>query len=231
MTSFLVSVSFAAMLCVAPLAFYLCWLAAVNRRDRPTVVAGGWDVVGLAAGLSGFLILGGLMLLSIAMSDPRLFTRGDFQALRAVWEVQWLTWTAVFVGYFGLIALALLAAVRGKGRWLSVYNVDPAVADAAVDAAVERAGLTAVRQGHLWADGRKLVEVAPFHGTRHVSVRILCPHPRQAEEIERHLRIRLDDFRSPLNPAAAWFSAVATGSVLAVIGFVGVVAYSIFIRG
>jgi hypothetical protein len=231
LTALLVTVSFAAVVCVGPLAFYLCWLASVNRRDRPTVVSGAWDFVGVVGAASGFLLVGGLLLLSIVQNDPRLFARGDFQALRTAWEFQWLAWIAVFAGYVGLIALGVWTTARRQGTWLSVYNVEAEAAAGAVETALERSGLPTTRVGNRWHGGEPLVELAPFHGTRHVTIRIVCKQPQLREEVERHLRPQLAEVRSPENPAAAWFSAVASGSVLAVVGFVGVVAYSIFFRG
>lgn len=226
----IVVICFAGMVCVAPVAFYLCWLTTVNRRDKPTVVNGAWDFAGVLAALSGFLVVGGLLLLSVVQNDPRLFAGGSFKELQDVFERQWQYWILVLVGYVSLIGLMAVSAFRGRAKWLSVYNVDADTVDEAVDQAIKQAGLTAVRHGNVWADQRKLVEVAPFHGTRHVTVRILVSHPREREEIERHLRSYLRQAISPDNPAAGWISAVASGSVLSVVLFVGMMIYMMYVR-
>jgi hypothetical protein len=224
----LIVICFSGAFCVAPVSFYLCWLASVNRRDHPTVVNGVWDFVGLVAALAGFLIVGGLLLLTIVQNDPRLFTGGDFQALRATWEVQWLAWVTVFLGYLGLITLAVVWTVRGRSGWLSVYNVDLNSIATAIDDSLARTGVQATRSGNLWHRGEPLVEVIPFHGTSHATVCLRSNDHSLRAEIERHLRDHLSRAISPGNPASAWFSTLAGASVLAVVGFVALIAYTIF---
>ena len=222
-----VAICFAGLVCVAPLAFYLCWLASVNRRERPTVVNGAWDFVGVLAGLSGFLLVGGVLLRGILMHDTRVIG-GDYTAMQAVNEKQWLSWLAVFAGYLGLIALAVALAVRGRGKSLSVYNVDADAADGAVEAALHSAGVPSTRIGNVWG---YLVEVVPFRGVHHVTVRFLGSG-RERVEVERHLRTHLAATPSPDNPAAGWFSAVAGGSVFVVVAFVALLSYVVFfVRG
>ena len=46
-----------------PLAFYILFLAYLNARQRATMVAGVWDFVGVLFALSGFLILGGPLII------------------------------------------------------------------------------------------------------------------------------------------------------------------------
>lgn len=223
-----VALCFAGLFCLAPVSFYLCWLAGVNRRDKPTVVAGHWDFAAVLASLFGFLLVGGVLLLSLASSDARLFTGGNVDRLKMVFEQQWVTWMFLLVGYAALVGVAASVGARGRKNWLSVYNLDADTAERVIEAAIERSGLTARRQGNLWADDRRLVEARTFHGTAHTTIRILCPHDRQREEIERHLRSELAAAESGPGPAAPWFSSVAVGSVILVVGFVGLIAYFVF---
>lgn len=223
-----ISGCFFTLFCIAPVSFYLCWLAGVNRREKPTVVAGSWDFAAVFGALSGFLLVGGVMLLSFASGDGRLFTGGNVDRLKTVFEQQWLTWLLLLVGYVGLVVAAAAAGASGRRHWLAVYNLDGDVAGRVVDAALERSGLTARRVGNLWADDRRLVEARTFHGTGHTTIRILCPHARQREEIERHLRGELAAAETGPGPAAPWFTSLAVGSVILVVGLVGLIGYFVF---
>ncbi len=223
-----VTLCFTGLFCLAPVAFYLCWLAGVNRRDKPTVVAGHWDFAAVLASLFGFLLVGGVVLLSLVSNNGQLFTGGNVDRLKMVFEAQWLTWLALLIGYAALIGIAASVGARGRRHWLSVYNLDADTAERVIEAALERSGLIARRQGNLWADDRRLVEARTFHGTAHTTIRILCPHDRQREEIDRHLRSELAATEGGPGPAAPWFSSVAVGSVILVVGFVGLIAYFVF---
>lgn len=223
-----VALCFAALVGLAPVSFYLCWLAGVNRHDRPTVVAGVWDFAAVLGALSGCFLIGGVLVLSLASSDPKLFTGGNVDRLKMVFEVQWLMWLVLFIAYaLGLGVIALIS-VKGRRHWLAVYNLDADTADRMVESALERSGLTAKRMGDVWSDGRRLVVAKTFHGTAHTTVRIVCPDPRQREEIERHLRSELAAVETGPGPAAAWFSSLAVGSVIMVVGLVALIAYFVF---
>lgn len=227
-----VSACFAVLFCLAPVSFYLCWLAGVNRRDRPTVIGGTWDFVAVLASLTGFLIVGGVLLLSLASSDARLFTGGNVDRLRMVFEQQWMTWLMLLVGYAALVGIAATVGAKGRKHWLAVYNLDADSAERVIDAALERSGLPAKREGNLWVEttpgGRRLVEAKTFHGTAHTTIRVVVPHDRQREEIERHLRSELAATETGPGPAAPWFTSAAVGSVIVVVGTVALIAYFVF---
>lgn len=228
----LMAVCFAGLFSLAPLSFYLCWLAGVNRRPQPTVVSGVWDFVGVFAALFGFLLVGGAVLLSLVANNGRLFTDGNVDRLKMVFEVQWLTWLALLIGYTGLVLVVAAAGLRGRVRSLAVYNLDADAAERVVAAALERSGLPARRMGDLWvetaANGRRLVEVKTFHGTAHTTIRLVCPHGRVREDIERHLRSELAAAETGPGPAAPWFSSLAIASVMVVVACVGMIAYVVF---
>jgi hypothetical protein len=229
------SLCFAGLFCLAPVSFYLCWLASVNRRDRPTVVAGGWDFAAVLLALSGCLIAGGVLLLSLAANDGRLFTGGSFARLRETWGQQWAAWLFLLVGYAALLGIVAAAGAAKRRHSLAVYNLDADTAGRVVGTALERSGLGFAREGDLWVEdnpaqpgGRRLVEAKTFHGTAHTTIRLLCPHDRQREEIERHLRSELASTDTGPGPAAPWFTSIASGSVVVVVGFVGLIAYVVF---
>lgn len=219
---------FASMFCLAPVSFYLCWLAGVNRRERPTVISGTWDFAAVILALSGFLIAGGVLLLSLVSNNGQLFTGGNVDRLKVVFEEQWMVWLMILIGYAALVGIAATAGAKGRKHWLCVYNLDADAAERVIELALERSGLTARRQGNLWADDRRLVEAKTFHGTAHTTIRILCPHDRQREEIERHLRSELAAAETGPGPAAPWFTSAAVGSVIAVVGLVALIAYLVF---
>jgi hypothetical protein len=224
-----VALCFAGLFCLAPVSFYLCWLAGVNRREKPTVVSGTWDFAAVLVSLSGFLIVGGVLLLSLASSDARLFSGGNMDRLKMVFEQQWMTWLMLLVGYFALVGVAASVGAKGRKHWLAVYNLDADAAERVIESALERSGLAARREGNLWSDdARRLVEARTFHGTAHTTIRILCPHDRQREEIDRHLRSELAAADTGPGPAAPWFTSVAVGSVMIVVGFVALIAYFVF---
>jgi hypothetical protein len=229
-----VSLCFALLVGLSPVSFYLCWLAGVNRRDRPTVVGGVWDFASVLAALSGFLLLGGVLVLSLASSDPKLFTGGNIDRLKMVFEVQWLQWLVMLIAYAMGLGILVMLGTKGRRHWLAVYNLDADTAERAIEAALERSGLKSRREGDWWvraepsADGRRLVIAKTFHGTAHTTIRLVCTNPRQREEIERHLRSELAAVETGPGPAAPWFSSVAVGSVILVVGLVGLIAYFVF---
>jgi hypothetical protein len=154
-----------------------------------------------------------------------------FVELRIEFEKQWLVWLGLVFGYLLGLGLIVRVGVRTRVTTLSVYHIHPEDAAAAVGVALESSRLTATRAGNLWSDGRRLVELIPFHGTRHATVRLLSSDRRLREEIERHLRDQLARVASSDNPAGVWFSTLAGGSVLAVVGLVALAAYTVFLRG
>lgn len=202
---------------LAPLALYLSWLASVNRRPRPTVVGGGWDFVWLLGGLSGFLIYGGGLLVAGLQSNVRYAVRGNWQQVRDAWGHERITWAAIAVGY--LLAVAGLAAlvIASRLRTLSVFNIDRHEAEAAIDAALAEAGVSASRFGNVWSNDRPVVAIDAFTGLRHVSVRVLSPDPRAREELERALRPRLAAAPPAGAPVAAWLYSAAISCGVAVL--------------
>jgi hypothetical protein len=228
--SVVVVICLAGMICIAPIAFYLCWIASINRLPRPTVVHGAWDFAGLLAALFGFLLMGGLILISLVQHDPRLFIRSGFQDLHDVFERQWLYWTMMLLGYVLVIGLLAMIGLRQRSRWLSVYNTNSETAEEAIEQALKQAAMPITRRGNSWSDQNKLIEMVPFHGTGHVTIRILVPDSEQKNELERHIRAYFLRSSSPENPAVGWISAFAGGAVLSVVMCVGLMLYILYAR-
>ena len=195
--------------CLTPLSIYLLWLGMVNRRDRSTVLSGTWDLAGVLGGLSGFIVFGGALLVFFSQSNARYATRGNWEQLKSAWEREQEAWMAVAAGYLlvagGAVGLGLLA----RRDCLSVYNLDRERADTVIDEVLTGLGVSASRYGNRWSDGKPVLDIDPFYGMRHVTVRVLHPDPQFRQEFERDFRKRLAGEPSPDNPVGPWFTSAA----------------------
>jgi hypothetical protein len=215
--------------CLAPLALYLSWLGSINRRPRPTVVGGEWDFVWLLAGLSGFLLFGGGLLVAGLQSSVRYAARGNWQQVRDAWGQEGTAWVIVAAGY--LLAVGGLSAlvIASRLRTLTVFNIDRPEAEAAIDAALSEAGVSASRFGNVWSNDRPVVSIDAFAGLRHVSVRLLGPDPRAREELERALRQKLGAAPPSDAPVAAWLYSAAISCGVTVAFCFLLVSYFIYL--
>ena len=227
----LIAACFASLLCLMPLTFYLCWLASVNKKPHPTVVSGRWDFALVLAALSGFLIVGGVLLLTLVQSDTRFVMRGNFDHLGEGLSRSSAAWLFVAVGYLALVIGAAALTLANRTRWLSVYNVEVGTAEAAIGAALERSGIGgATRYGDRWANGPGLLDMVPFRGMSHVTIRLLSATTETRAEIERHLRAELAVAESADNAAAPWMGTLAGAGVLLNLCLVGLALYVLSFR-
>ncbi len=217
--SFSLVIALGCVVCFAPLAAYLSHLHRLARRHGPTAVDGTWDFVAVVAGLSGFLLFGGGLILSVVQTNVRFFFRGNFAEFRAAWEQERVGWLLVAGGYFALVVGGVASALRARRRTLVVYNVAPDDAEAAVAQALEvAAGGPVERKGNLWfAAGRPVVEAEPFEAGGSVTVRGLDPEPNAWVEFARQFRAALPHHPPDENPSARWLSS-ATWGLLAFVG-------------
>jgi hypothetical protein len=217
------------VVCLVPLAGYLLTLNVIVRRHHPTVVKGTWDFAGLLVGLSGFILFGGMVLLSLVQSNFRFWTRGNFEALRAAWGQEQTSWGLVAVGYFVLVVGGCYLTLASRRRMLVVYNIDPDRFETALTESFEHLGRPIERRGHQWISGYPLCELEPFPGGKTVTLRWLAQDHNLFVDVERHLRDAVRLMASRDNPAARWLSAAAAGCLI-VVGFclaffVGVAVY------
>jgi hypothetical protein len=228
LTFFLV-VCLAAVPCLAPLAGYLLWLSVVTRRDRPTVVAGPWDFAGLLVGLSGFILAGGALLLTLVQSNVRFWTRGNFEALRTAWDQEKTSWAFVAVGYLVLVVGGAYLTLASRRRTLVVYNIDPERFDAVLAEVFEALGRPVERRGNQWVSGFPLCEAEPFAGGKTVTLRWLTDDRLLFQEVERHLRDAVRTVVTRDNPAARWLATAAAGCAVViafcVVFFIGLAVY------
>lgn len=214
-------VCLAGVFSLAPLVLYLLWLSLVARRDRPTVVSGSWDFAGVLAGLSGFILFGGGLLLSLLQSNFRLLVRGNFEALREAWAREHLWWVLTVVAYLGFVLGGAYLAFSARRRSLVIYNVEPDHFEAVLAEVFEHIGRPVERRGNLWVGGVPLCEVEPSRAGYTATLHWIAEDRLLFQELERNLREALRSISCGENPAARWisFAMIGCGSILVFLVF------------
>lgn len=227
MFAFALVVCLAGIFCLAPLALYLLWLAVLNKRRRPSVVPGGWDFAALCGGLSGFVLFGGGLVLSLLQSNVRYIFRGNIEGLKAAWGQEQLAWLAVAGGYLFIVLGGGWLTLTLRRRSLVVYNVEPEAFEAAIGEVFDHLGRPVQRVGNLWSGPSPLFELEPFAAGKSVSLRWVSDDDRLFEEVARHLKPAVADLAPEHNEAARWLTTSAVGILVVVVFFVGVMVTSI----
>jgi hypothetical protein len=221
---------FVGVFCLAPLAVYLLWLAAVHRRGRPVPISGGGDLTALLVGLSGFLLAGAVVTLTVVQSGFRAWSRGNLAQLRANWGTEHAVWLATVGGYLAVVAVAAGLSYYRRRRSLVVYNVTPAGVDDAVAAALAAAGRSASRFGHRWGDAAgELVAVRPFYALHEATVAVLARDARLAEEIDRQLRAALAATPPAGGAVGPWLSSAAWSCGLTAVCCFGLLIFYVYL--
>lgn len=218
------------VLCLTPLALYMTWLGAVNRRPHPTVLGGRWDLAALVAGLSGFILFGGALLVAAFQSNARLALRGNAKQFESALEQERVAWALTAGGYLLVVGGWVTLGMLARSRTLSVYNIDREAAEEAVNAALADAGAAGTRFGDAWTvDSRTAIEIKSFHALRHATVRLIHIDRRLGEEVVRGLHKRLADTPGADNPAAVYFVSLSIGCLLTMLGCLGLIAYFLYL--
>jgi hypothetical protein len=200
-----------AVFCLTPLALYLFRLALVTRRDHPTVISGQWDFVALVAGLSGFILFGGGLVLSLLQSNMRYWMRGNFESLRSAWGQDKVTWIILASIYVLLVIGIVGLTLASRRRSLVVYNVDPAAFEVTVLEVFEQLGRPIERRGNLWIGAEPLFELEPFAGGHTVTLRWVSDDRLLFQEVDRLLREALRNVLTDENATTRWLMAIAGG--------------------
>jgi hypothetical protein len=207
--------------CLAPLSLYLSWLSILNRRPHPTVLRGSTDLLGLFVGLSGFLGIGGILIIALTHSNARFVLRGNWTQIQSAWQQEQDAWLFVAVVYTLIVAAFAITLAVLRSRTLYVYSVDRWLLDNTIDELLTDLGKTATRTGQLWTDalpnlalhgrdipatkeGLPILEVNHFEGMWHSTIKLRTTDRRLAEEIERELRLRLSNCPEVENLSAVW---------------------------
>jgi hypothetical protein len=213
-----------------PLACYLLVLGHINRRRRPLLVSGTWDLIGLLMASSGFLLFGGPAVLSSLHERWRLFWLFG-QTGEVGGDTAWILWILLWGLYFVAVVGGIAFLFWRQRNLTCVYNVDPAVLEHALNDVCEQFGLEPVRSGNLFLFGLS-VDIparrirshegiqAPHHLPVPVATEALRTTPRPAtgdpdqDELQgqsaileidtfrllRHVTLRWDPADSPLRP-------------------------------
>lgn len=140
--SSLILIGSGCLICLLPLALYLLFLAFLNQRQRPTLVSGPWDFTCVLLGLSGFMLVGGPILLSLFDSTARshLFS-GNFDQIRGAWDANSRIWSTIAMSYFALLICVIVLFILLRRAVTIVYNVDTSALEQSVTSALSALGL------------------------------------------------------------------------------------------
>jgi len=224
---FILVICLAGVFCLTPLALYLFRLGMLTRRERPTLVSGPWDFVGLVLGLSGFILFGGGLVLSLFQSNFRYWMRGNFESLRAAWGQERVTWALLTLLYLVAVIGWIVLTLAARRRSLVVYNVEPAAFEATLTEVFEQLNRPVERRGNLWVGGLPLFELDRFDRGRTVTLRWVSEDLLLFQEVERLLREALRTLTTGDNPSSRWLSAGALGAGLMATGCFGLLVYAL----
>jgi hypothetical protein len=213
-------VVFGGFACLFPLAFYCLVLASWNGRRRPLFVSGPADFAGVLLATSGFLIVGGPLILTGLYDAWRRSTlHGSFALIRQGLNESSRFWLLAWLGYF-ILVVGGAAWLLARRRAVSViYNIDVADAHELVPETLLRLGVPLVRQGAGYSiefddgkrSGRAVVAVSIMPIMRHVTLRWSPGSGGARRRVEAEMSRVLAELDAPANPAAGWLLAAATG--------------------
>jgi hypothetical protein len=217
------------IIALSPLTVYLACLAKLNYRSRPTVVTGGSDFLGLMAGLSGFILAGAVIFMTLVQANTRYLLRGDWSSLRDLWQQEQLSWITAAAAYFLLVSGAIGLAWLGRSGTLAIYNIRLEQLEALIDKGLTELGFTALRLGRSWSEGSELLQLDYSPLFCHGTIRSRFADPRLWEEFVRGLRDRIQRVEAPHNSAAIWF-LTACFFILMILGFcLFIVGYFVYL--
>jgi hypothetical protein len=212
-----------------PLAVYLLVLASINRRERPVLVSGVWDAVGLTVALAGvYLWIGPAILGTFYERGLLPGTQGDSERrFEEIWTYYPLVWGA----YYVLVLVGQAAMILSRRNKTSIYNVDAAALERLVVDCFRRRGYEIAASGNLlvFKHGTSVeitaldapptpakprvatgaVELDRFDPLRHVTLQWFVDDRAVRNRIEADLQPRLDEATTPENPAASWFMGLS----------------------
>jgi len=194
-----------------PVAVY-CWaLAMVNRRLRPLVVPGPWDLVGLLFAVSGFLLVAGPFILSgLYYEALREMPPGHGRSLAAVLAELLLNEWVLLLVYYGLVVAGALLLLRIRRAKTIVYNVDPAELEGVLTRCLIRLGLYWTRQGKQFivtAAAPEPVEGVPEAAKDKLTTKVLPLFPSAASAEAESAVVDLEPFSAMYHVTLNWRAA------------------------
>lgn len=213
-----------------PLAVYLLVLASINRRDRPLLVAGVWDAIGLSFALSGVLLWVRPAILG-TIYERGLVPGTSDQPQRRFEEI-WTLYPFVWITYYLLVLAGQAMMILGRVNKTSVYNVDAAALERLVVDCLRQRGYEVSASGGLIffetpatvgteivagvseEPPRRLptgaVELEAFNSLRHVTLHWFVKDLRLRTQLEGDLERRLGEASAAENPATTWLLGVSS---------------------
>jgi hypothetical protein len=215
--------------CLAPLAIYLLWLAQITRKSRPTILGGAWDYAGLLMGLSGFILFGGALVLSLLQTNFRYWMRGNFEGLRAAWIQEKVTWIILAGTYLTLVIGCIALTLASRRRTIVLYNINPNAFETTLTEVFEQMDRPIERRGNAWFGpmGAQLFELERFARGRTVTLRWVSEDRLLFQEVERHIRESARTFTADENPSTHWLMAAAVGAGVSAMACLGLLIYAI----
>jgi len=210
---------------LAPLLLYLLWLSLITRRNRPTVLPGQWDFAALLAGLSGFILFGGGLLLFLLQSNVRFLIRGNFEALRDAWAKEYVAWVLTILLYVLFVVGGSFLTLKSRQRTLVIYNVEPDQFESALTEVFDHLGRPVERRGNLFVGGLPLCEVDSFPAGRTVTLRWLSDDHLLFQEVVRQVREAVQPLAPAENPASRWLSTAVIGCAAVLVFLTFLVVY------
>jgi hypothetical protein len=220
---------FGGFLCFIPLALYCVALAGINRRPHPSLVSGVADFTWALLGLSGFLIVGGPVLLAGLHSAWRSSVfRGSFEAVGALLDEPAWPWVFLWGAYFAAVLTGVIVVYRQRRVMSIICHVDPATAMAALTEVCGRLDLPVAQRGASLVLGgaarSAVLDVRPAPVLRSVTLTWRSDPAAMRPIFEEELRRTLLTVSAPDNPLATWLLTAATGLFI-----VQVVAFGLFL--
>ena len=208
-----------------PLMVYLAILSRANERPTPVVVSGPSDLVGLLAGLSGFIVMGAVLVVLAVETNSRYMIRGDWESLRTAWADEQGRWLMSVVGYLLVVIGAAGAGLLARSGKLSVYNVDRVDLESVIAESLSDLGFSAHRMGTVWSDGKELVRIDPTSTLRHAMVTFSTADPRMREELDRSVRLRLAAVSAPDHLAGVWLLSASISCLITLSACTFIIGY------
>ena len=113
------------LVCLMPLALYFLFLAFLNQRAHPTILSGPWDYTCVLLGLSGFLLLGGPVLLATFDSNWRSYWfSGNFNRVQEVWHTNGMIWSTLALCYLLLLGGVIGIFMNLRRKVTVIYNLE-----------------------------------------------------------------------------------------------------------
>jgi hypothetical protein len=221
---------------IVPVAIYCFFLAFINRKPHPVVIAGPWDFAAVLFALSGLLICGGPAILSELYEHAELSSLSGRESLLPFQSLRWEFWLSAWFLYFALVLAGSALLLCSRRRVTSIYNIPHERMLLLLTTALDRSGLSwrKVDDGSVLVScqdsaGPKPEEEVPlqmeyFRLMQHASLHWPCDAGSLRRRVEPELIKLLAEEYVPLSPISNWLLSAAlllsSTAFLALIGLI-----------